>query len=299
MDYKKTLSVIGGVSIIVGMLLVYRVLYTPPTIFPTGRIFTVSENESLRSISIRLSNEGYIKSSLLFRMVVSFLNKDTGVHLGGYAFETPTSLLGVVDTLTKGNKGVPLITLTVPEGSTSLEIASLVTKVLPNISVEDFMSAVHTANANGKLFPSTYYLLPSHTAGDVIERMLLVFSKKVEPVLLSQQVQKPLTSYDDIIVLASLVEGEAKTSHDMKIVAGILLKRLAIMMPLQVDVAKETYKERGLPLSPINNPGLVALQAVLDPIPTEYLYYITGNDGAMYYAKTFEEHKRNIQKYLK
>jgi UPF0755 protein len=74
---------------------------------------------------------------------------------------------------------------------------------------------------------------------------------------------------------------------------------MRIGMPLQVDVAMETYKEKGLPKKPINNPGLVAITAVLNPVYTEYLYYITGNDGEMYYAKTFNDHKRNIAKYLK
>jgi UPF0755 protein len=99
--------------------------------------------------------------------------------------------------------------------------------------------------------------------------------------------------------MASILEGEAKTEGDMKIIAGILLTRLTKGMPLQVDVAKETYTAKGLPKVPLNNPGLVAIMAVLHPTFTDNLYYLTGNDGAMHYAKTFEEHKKNIKKYLK
>jgi UPF0755 protein len=103
----------------------------------------------------------------------------------------------------------------------------------------------------------------------------------------------------DTVVLASILEGEAKSLEDMKVVSGILQKRMKMGMALQVDVAPETYKVRGLPRTPINNPGVNALDAALHPTETEYLYYITGNDGKMYYAKTFTEHKKNIQKYLK
>jgi UPF0755 protein len=74
---------------------------------------------------------------------------------------------------------------------------------------------------------------------------------------------------------------------------------MRIGMPLQVDVATSTYKVKGLPLVPINNPGLTSITAVINPTYTDYLYYITGKDGLMYYAKTFNDHKRNIQKYLK
>jgi len=108
----------------------------------------------------------------------------------------------------------------------------------------------------------------------------------------------PLRNKEDVIVLASILEGEAKTKEDMQKVSGILLKRLSIGMALQVDVAKETYKTIGLPTQPINNPGLVSLYAVLNPINTPYLYYVTGKDGTMHYAKTFTEHKANIKKYL-
>ena len=129
--------------------------------------------------------------------------------------------------------------------------------------------------------------------------MLTTFTKKIATLDTSSLIKEPLSSEHDVLVLASILEGEAKTEKDMKIVAGVLLARLTQGMPLQVDVALETYKQKGLPKNPINNPGLTAINAVLHPITTPYLFYLTGNDGNMYYAKTFEEHKRNIQKYLK
>ncbi len=154
-------------------------------------------------------------------------------------------------------------------------------------------------NANGKLFPSTYYLLPSTKEERIIDIMTETFNKKYKDSFSNSKIDAPLKNKEEIIVLASILEGEAKTFVDMKMVAGILLKRLSLNMPLQVDAAKETYKTKGLPVEPINNPGTVAIEAVLTPTSSNYLYYITGNDGIMHYSKTFEEHKRNIIKYLK
>jgi UPF0755 protein len=232
-------------------------------------------------------------------MGVSFIGKDKDIQLGGYVFYTPQSLFDIMKTFAKGQPSAPLLSVTIPEGSTLSEVSTIVAKAVPSVSVNGFNELVLNANANGKLFPSTYFLLPSYTGGDILKVMLSTFTKKVEGLILASDIPEPLTRTEEVIVLASLLEGEAKEEHDMKVVAGILLTRISRGMPLQVDVAKETYTRKGLPASPINNPGLVAINAVLHPIFTDNIYYITGNDGLMYYAKTFEDHKKNIKKYLK
>jgi UPF0755 protein len=209
------------------------------------------------------------------------------------------SLFGVVTTFVEGKPSSPLLSVTIPEGSTSYEIAAIVTKALPSVSSDVFAQVISKYSANGKLFPSTYFLLPSYTAEDIVKIMLNTFTKKIATLGVVATIRPPLTSEHEVLVLASILEGEAKTQQDMKIVAGILLARMTQGMPLQVDVAMETYKQKGLPKNPINNPGLTAIDAVLHPTETPYLFYITGNDGNMYYAKTFEEHKKNIKKYLK
>ncbi len=297
-NHITAFSVIATVFAVSSAYLYYA-FFVPTKHFPKSKQFTVNENESLKTISERLFREGFISSPLLFRAGVSFLNKDTSVQLGGYVFDREMSLLQVIHSLTSGNERLPLLSVTIPEGSTSYEVASIIVKAFPSFSQEVLQRLIEQYHAKGKLFPSTYYLLPSYKEEDVIKLMLTTFSKKAEKEISETNVASPLTSLDDVLTLASILEGEAKTEKDMKIVSGILLKRLTLGMPLQVDVAKETYKERGLPKEPLNNPGLVAIRAVLFPTATEYLYYITGKDGQMYYAKTFEEHKKNIQKYLR
>lgn len=292
------LSMVVIITLILGGYGYKQALLVPDN-FPTGKNFTINENESLRSISERLQKEGYITSPLLFRAGVSFFGKDRSIQIGGYSFSTPKTLLGMVLSFVNGHPTTPLLSITIPEGSTSLEVASIISRALPAASPSEFDSLIAKYHAEGKLFPSTYFLLPSYTEEDIITLMLSTFTKKVEHIIIPSKIAPPLTTVNDVLVLASILEGEAKYEEDMKLVAGILLARLSLGMPLQVDVAKETYAKKGLPERPLNNPGITAIQAVLSPIQTDYLYYITGNDGKMYYAKTFDEHKRNIKKYLK
>jgi UPF0755 protein len=288
-----------------GLILIGFILYglvqtfSVPNNFPVGKNFVINENESLKSISNRLKEEGYINSPLFFRAAISFFDKDRTIQLGGYIFNNPSTLLGIIDTFVRGKPNSPLLSVTIPEGSTSFEVATLVSKALPTISVDVFGEMISKYNADGKLFPSTYFLLPSYKEEDIVKLMMNTFTKKVESTMALSQVVLPLKNENDALTLASILEGEAKTKEDMAIVSGILLTRMKLGMPLQVDVAKETYKQKGLPRMPLNNPGLVAIDAAIHPKYTEYLYYITGNEGGMHYAKTFEEHKKNIKKYLK
>lgn len=278
---------------------VYYLTRTVPVNFPVNNHFVVEENETLKSVSLRLEHEHYITSSLFFRAWVSSLGGDRYIKVGEYIFDQPHVLGAVVKKFVSGKPDLPLLSVTVPEGSTSFEIATLFHKALPTISVDVFGEMISKHSADGKLFPSTYYLLPSYTEEKIVTLMLTTFEEKTAKVILTPLLTPTITTTDQVLSLAAILEGEAKTKEDMQVVAGILIKRLQIGMALQVDAAKETYAQKGLPFTPINNPGVVAISAVLYPIATPYLYYITGRDGKMYYAKTFEEHKRNIQKYLK
>lgn len=287
---------------IAGLLVVGAALFTLTLGAPArtgGEIrFEVGEGESLYSISKRLESEKIIRSSLFFRGWISLLKRDKNIGLGIYEFDSPVRLGTVVQKFVKG-PDEPLLSVTIPEGSTTKEIADLVKKVLPSISVDRFGEIVHERKLDGYLFPSTYYPLPSFTEEDMVRIMNTTFEREYGKRFSSVDFPKVLSTRNDVISLAAILEGEANTPQDMKIVAGILERRLQRGMRLQVDVAEVTYRKSGLPEQPINNPGIVAIGAVFNPTETPYLYYLTGKDGKMYYAKTYEEHKRNIEKYLR
>ncbi len=261
--------------------------------------FTINEGESLKSLSGRLYSSGLVSSPSLLRAYLSFNGKDTKVQLGEYQFSGRLSIVSLANEITEKGPKNPLLSVTFPEGSTSQEIFQICVKALPALNGALFAGLVQSGDLDGKLFPSTYHLLPSYKESAIIALITNTYAKKVTPILNSVVFPRPLTTEKEVLTLASILEGEANTENDMKIVSGILLERMRIGMPLQVDVAPVTYKTKGLPTGPLNNPGLTSINAVLDPTYTDYLYYLTGKDGAMYYAKTFNEHKRNIQKYLK
>ncbi len=287
------------IVILLGSMFVYQETFSVPRDFPIGKNFTVNENESLKSISKRLEDERYINSALLFRILLSFSGRDRHLKIGGYSFPEPVTVTEVVNKFALGKPDVPLVSVTIPEGSTNEEIAAIIHKAIPSIEETKIISFINDNNLHGELFPSTYFLLPSSKPEQIIQLLKTTFEEKYSAFIRGLVMPKPLTSDNEVLSLAAILEGEAKTKEDMEMVAGILLTRLQKGMPLQVDVAPETYKLKGLPLKPINNPGEMAISAVFHASASPYLYYITGNDGKMYYAKTFEEHKRNIQKYLK
>ena len=171
----------------------------------------------------------------------------------------------------------------------------------------------------GYLFPDTYRLAKNFTAEDLARKMLQNFSRKMAS--LDADIKKSRYSVFEIVTLASIVENEVRTPKNRAMVADIFWRRLAIGMPLQsdatvnyitrknmasptfddtkIDSPYNTYKYRGLPLGPIGNPGLAAINAVLRPELNPYLYFLTTPDGNIYYAKTYEEHLANKRKYLR
>lgn len=295
MTQKIQLSTIG--VILAGGVLIFMLALKTPSSFPHGTSFQVGEGESLGSISTRLQNEHIISSALLFRGWISLLGRDKNIGLGEYYFTNEIPLGLVIAKFIHG-PDQPLIVVTIPEGKTTEEIADAFQKALPVFSTGTFKTLVSKENADGYLFPSTYYPLPSFKEKDIVDLMRSTFEKEYSKNFKSVPFPKLVSTERKVISLAAILEGEAKTPEDMKIVSGILQKRLENGMKLQVDAAKSTYTTKGIPDTPIDNPGLVAIEAVFHPTSSPYLYYLTGRDGKMYYSKTFEEHKLNIQRHL-
>ncbi len=192
-------------------------------------------------------------------------------------------------------KNIVSVSITIPEGFDLNQIADTAAPKLPNFNKSKFI--LETKDREGYLFPDTYFFLNNMDETDVVKSMSDNFEKKITPLLpnitFSGKTEK------EIIIMASIIEGEAKGDTDRGIISGILWKRIKIGMPLEVDSAPETYKTKGLPENPIGNPGLKAIEAAINPQASPYLYYLHDKNGNIHYAETFVLHEANIKKYLK
>lgn len=288
-----------------------------PKNFPTGSFVVVEKGETLSSTTVDFSNRNIIDHPTLFKLFVRLFGGQGSVKAGDYYFPIPSGVISVAYRLSHGNFDVENVKITVPEGLSTAEIGKLLEVNLPHIKAKSFAAAAK--NFEGYLFPDTYYFLPSATSVDVIEAMKNNFDTHIAP--LKDDITafgKPLK---DIIIMASILEEEARTMETRRTIAGILWKRLSIGMPLQVDAVfpyilgktpaqitlddlkiespYNTYLHKGLPPGPIANPGLDAIRASLTPINTKYFYYLSDSDGVMHYAVTHDEHVANKEKYLR
>lgn len=307
----KLLFAVGAFC--VALISLYFFLNTPPSGFPTHTEIIVDDGASIRAVAESFQHNSLVRSSTIFSLMLrTFFAKST-IQSGVYTFDRSYTSYDLASALITGEHKEPLIRVTFPEG---FRVSNFL-KFLP----ERYRDA-DTRSATvyeGFLFPDTYYFSPSMTIPQILTRMSQNFNEKTGQ--LESLFASSTLSRRDVVILASIVEREGRDQASMQIVASILRKRLAQNMPLQVDATFDyilgkksseltqsdlaidspynTYTHRGLPPTPISNPGLIAIEAVLQPTSTPYLYYLTDANGIFHYATTFEEHKRNKALYLR
>ena len=265
-----------------------------PIDFPLGTIIKIEPGESLKTVSSKLKTNHIIRSQIVFEAFVIIFGGEKRVISSNHYFENKLPVYEVARRIWKGEHHIKSVAITIPEGFNTAQIGFTFASKLPYFSESGFL--LEAKDLEGRLFPDTYFFLITDNEKDVLKSMNENFKKK----MLSLQPEITLSgkTEKDIIIMASLVEGEAKGEDDREFISGILWRRLAIGMPLQVDISPETYKTKGLPENPVGNPGLLAIKATIFPKKSPYLYYLHDEDGNIHYAKTFEEHKLNKLKYL-
>ncbi len=283
----------------------------------TGISFEVTEKSTLVSLLSRLEEQGIVRSPLLVRGLVAIFGNSNLIKQGEYTSSEPLSDFDLARMLAYGKTSANYVKVTIPEGLTVLEIASILHSKIPNFNTPQFIAKA--LPYEGFLFPDTYYFLPSTKADTVISVMRSTFTKKLEPY--EAEIARSGRTLKDIVIMASLLEEEARTTESRKMISGILWERLDIGMPLQVDAVfpyiigkntyevsltdlafdspYNTYKYKGLPRGPITNPSLDSMLAALRPTASSYLYYLSNLSGKMYYAVTFDQHVENKRLYLR
>lgn len=313
---KLNIALAVALAFILLALVGYRSLFAAPTDFAPGSVVNIAQGTSAPFVAHKLADARVIRHSSLLLLVLRLSGTSEGVRAGEYRFDTPQNVFTVAARLATGAYGFPPVRLTFPEGSTVREMAAQVASTFPGISAEAFLKEAEPYE--GYLFPDTYFFPASSDAASIVALMRANFNAKTASLL--GEARAPSDSFSDIVILASLIEKEARTSENKRVVAGIISNRLKLGMPLQVDAVfgyifgrdtyspsyadltvdspYNTYTHTGLPPGPIGNPGLDSLEAALHPVQTDYLFYLTGRDGLMHYATTHAGHQANRKKYL-
>ncbi|KKU15522.1 MAG: Aminodeoxychorismate lyase [Candidatus Jorgensenbacteria bacterium GW2011_GWA2_45_9] len=294
------------------------------------RQFSIEKGESFKNIGAELADNGIIKSKAIFNFYSLLAGKVKKFQPGVYSVSNAMSIPQVVDVLTSRVRRDVLVTI--PEGLTTKDIESVLSEngvlaegALVNYDIQklksDYPFLSSASSLEGFLFPDSYFFDLNSSSDAVVRRIIDNFSKKAWPIL------SAAADWGDRLILASFLEREVKGFEDRQTVAGILVKRIARGMPLQVDAtisyAKcggkttncqnikvyradldysspyNTYKHAGWTPTPISNPGESAIKAAISPAPSPYLYYLSKPDtGETVFSRTLEEHNANRAKYL-
>lgn len=277
--------------------------------------FLIQKGTSASQIGTNLEKSGFIKSALAFKIYVRASGQSGKIFAGEYRLSNSTNLFQVVTQLTRG----PLeLWVTIPEGLRREEVAAKFTTGLDRNGdfTTEFLQA--SKGLEGTLYPDTYLFPKDASASSIVNKMVRTFDSKTSTL----PAGSPLT-FNQKIVLASIIERETKNGAERPIVAGIMLNRINVGMPLQVDAAVQyaigtpanwwpilsredlkvnspfnTYKFTGLPPSPISNPGFSSLSAAFNSTTSDYFYYIHDTSGIIHYGKTLQEHNANVARYL-
>jgi len=302
---------------------------------------SIPDRAPASQIATILQREGLISSERLFKLAVRASGKASSLKSGQYEFARGDSMVTIIERISSGK--VMTIKITVPEGLTSRQVAKLVGD--RGLALEDDMIVVidnppeqvradfpfihEGVSLEGYLFPDTYEFASGVGAMKVIRTMLRRFENAAQaaldaaaatatasptgagPKAAGGQLPNGLTQREALI-LASIVEREARIESERPIIARVFLNRLERSMPLQscatvqyilpttkerllnkdleIESPYNTYLVAGLPPGPICSPGLASIRAVLDPEPGDYLYFVASNDGSHVFSRTYNEH---------
>ena len=294
----------------------------------------IPSGSSVSSISKILSEKELIKNETLFKLLAKTNSKYSNVKAGTSMIDQSYSNKDILELLVLGkvhNVGTKIV---VPEGATSNEIiVLLVDKGLGDkANLEsliknpkqfenefEFLKENGITSLEGFLYPATYYFEKDKvTEKDIIMSMLVRFDNVYEGKIKSQIKSKKL-SLKDIMAMASIVEKEAVLDEDRTTIASVFYNRLKVGMPLQSDATIQytfserkkivtyndlkiespynSYKNKGLPPTPISNPGINSIEAAINPEKTDYLYFVAKLDGGNNFSKTYEEHLKYVKEY--
>ena len=330
--------VLLGVGVVVVVNQMSRYFWQNPAKDAVAQEFVVSEGEGFLTVARHLQEQGIIANATWFRIMAEFAGLTDDVQAGTYALVPEEDYKTILAILTAGTTQGVDVRVTIPEGYTLKQMGEIlaekglvtpdewlrVTGVDSPLEAHAFVTAAQKpddVDLEGYLFPDTYRFALDASAEEIAETMLENMAEKVDDLGRPTGDAAQMTTHE-ILTLASIIEREVRQPNTMKNVSDIFLKRLEIGMPLQADSTVNyvidgndpsitleqrdntespynTYKYPGLPPGPISAPSMNAIDAVLHPNPNNFFYFLTTDNGEIYYAVTHDEHVANKNQYLK
>jgi UPF0755 protein len=303
--------------------------------------FTVNEGDTLETLSVRLKAEGFIGNATIFRW---YVGRNGGLDVTpGYYQVIKGSHMGDVMARLATPPSATFVNVTFPEGFTVEQIGARLADRTLRLDADRFVASANesaieswlrpgsSGSLEGLLFPDTYQISGEETEEQVVARMLALMERVGRQEGLDESERAVGLSPYEVLIVASLIEREAKVAGDRALIARVIYNRLEARMPLQIDASlyyrapegasfselKEvdspynTYRKRGLPPTPIANPGRASIAAALNPAPNpnvsdpicqgvaqpcRYLYYVLADkNGTHKFAATLEQHERNVE----
>ena len=306
--------------------------------------FTVNDDDTISSVASRLHSAGIISNATIFRWYVS--TKGTIALTPGYYALKPKDNAGSIIEALSTPPAQTFISVTFPEGMTVAQMAQRLSEKMTFMKPEDFMAAANSTDTaselrpksqtslEGLLFPDTYQISGDDTESRVVARLVSMMERVSRQVELTAGAKARGFSPYEILIIASLIEREAKVATDRSKIAQVIYNRLSKKMKLEIDASVKygqdpamtwtemkatdtpynTYINAGLPPTPIANPGKASIQAALAPfgsppasdaacvglpvgVKCEYLYYVLADEaGGHVFATTYDQHLANVEK---
>ncbi len=277
----------------------------------------IKEGSSLTKISDQLAANGVIENKLIFSQGVKVLRAQNSLKAGEYLFKPQMSMYDVMETIRSG-KGI-LHKVTLPEGLTVFQIFERIAK---NDILEGALPVA--LPEEGSLMPDTYPFQRGTTRVEVVERMRLAQQNFLASVWAKRIPDLPISSPEELVTLASIVEKETGRVDERSRVASVFINRLRKGMKLQSDptiiygifggegkpkdrpiyksdiekpTPYNTYTIPALPPGPIANPGRAAMEAVANPSRTDDLFFVANGTGGHVFAKSLDEHNQNVARW--
>jgi len=293
----------------------------------TPQVFIVKEGASLKEVAGELEKRGLLTNKTLFVLWTRAKGFGKDIRAGEYSLSPAMPPVQLLEILRKGI-GI-LYPITIPEGFTRDQIAEVLAakgiaekkEFLKLTEDRGLLSqyGISGPSFEGFLFPDTYHFSRGTSTLTVLDTMVKRFRQAVAP--LAEKAQSMGMTLEDVVTLASIVEKETGRPEERPLIASVFLNRLRLGMRLESDPTViygmenfdgdlkkrdlsekspyNTYVIHGLTPGPIANPGLESIRAVIEPARTDYLYFVSRNDGSHHFSKTLAEHNRAVEIYQK